>query len=126
MKALEAQDILEEAIALINGNRAEDYGDAQINFQHMADLVNLIIKKADGNLSASDMALVMIQVKIARLQESPNHADSWIDIAGYAGLGAQLALREPEGPPTAPSAPNGKGVIGPNDMRPHAADYSQG
>lgn len=69
MKALEAQDILEEAIALINGNRAEDYGDAQKNFQHMADLVNLIIKKADGKLSASDMALVMIQVKIARLQE---------------------------------------------------------
>lgn len=123
MKAL---DVLERAISLIHGQRAKDYGDAHSSFQRMADLVNPIIKKADGNLSASDMALVMIQVKIARLQESPNHADSWIDIAGYAGLGAQLALREPERPSTAPSAPNGKGVIGPNDMRPHAADYSQG
>ena len=126
MKALEAQDILEEAIALINGNRAEDYGDAQSNFQHMADLVNLIIRKADGKLSASDMALVMIQVKIARLQETPDHEDSWTDIAGYAALGAQVAITGPEKPHTAPSVPNGKGVIGPNDIRPHAADYSQG
>ena len=123
MKAL---DVLERAISLIHGQRAKDYGDAQSSFQRMADLVNPIVKKADGNLSASDMALVMIQVKIARLQESPNHADSWIDIAGYAGLGAQLALRGPERPPTAPSKANGKGVIGPNDIRPHAADYSQG
>ena len=126
MKALEAQDILEEAIALINGNRAEDYGDAQSNFQHMADLVNPIIRKADGKLSASDMALVMIQVKIARLQETPDHEDSWTDIAGYAALGAQVAITVPERPPTAPSKANGKGVIRPDDIRPHAADYSQG
>ena len=126
MKALEAQDILREAIALINGNRHEDYGDAQSNFQHMADLVNLIIKKADGKLSASDMALVMIQVKIARLQETPDHEDSWTDIAGYAALGAQVAITGPERSPTAPSKANGKGVIRPDDIRPHAADYSQG
>lgn len=126
MKALEAQDILEEAIALINGNRAEDYGDAQKNFQHMADLVNLIIKKADGKLSASDMALVMIQVKIARLQETPDHEDSWTDIAGYAALGAQVAITGPERPPTAPSKANGRGVIRPDDIRPESRDYSQG
>ena len=123
MKALE---VLEEAIALIHGQRADDYGDAQLSFQRMADLVNPIIKKADGNLTATDMALVMIQVKIARLQESPNHADSWTDIAGYAALGAQLAITGPERPPTAPSKPNGKVAIGPNDIRPESRDYSQG
>ena len=94
MKAL---DVLERAISLIHGQRAKDYGDAQASFQRMADLVNPIIKKADGKLTASDMALVMIQVKIARLQESPNHADSWIDIAGYAALGAQLAVHLQQG-----------------------------
>ena len=123
MKALE---VLEEAIALIHGQRADDYGDAQLSFQRMADLVNPIIKKAGGNLTATDMALVMIQVKIARLQESPDHEDSWVDIAGYAALGAQIAITGSERPPTAPSKPNGKVSIGPNDIRPHAADYSQG
>ena len=68
MKAL---DVLERAISLIHGQRAKDYGDAQASFQRMADLVNPIIKKADGNLSASDMAIVMIQVKIARSAGKP-------------------------------------------------------
>ena len=116
MKEFEALDVLEEAKDIIYGQRADDYGDAQSNFQRMADLVNPIIRKADGNLTATDMALVMIQVKIARLQESPDHEDSWIDIAGYAALGAQIAITGSERPPTAPSKPNGKGVIGPSDI----------
>ena len=95
MKAL---DVLERAISLVHGQRAKDYGDAQASFQRMADLINPIVRKTDGNLSASDMAIVMIQVKIARLQESPNHADSWTDIAGHAALGAQLAVTEPYRP----------------------------
>ena len=122
---MKAMEVLEEAIALIHGQRADDYGDAQSSFQRMADLVNPIIRKADGNLTASDMAIVMIQVKIARLQESPDHEDSWVDIAGYAALGAQIAITGPEGPPTAPSKANGKGVIGPNDIRPESRDYTQ-
>jgi len=126
MKEFEALDVLEEAKDLIYGQRADDYGDAQSNFQRMADLVNPIIRKADGNLTATDMALVMIQVKIARLQETPDHEDSWIDIAGYAALGAQIAITGPERPPTAPSKANGKGSIGPNDIRPESRDYSQG
>ena len=126
MSEFEALDVLEEAKDLIYGQRADDYGDAQSNFQRMADLVNPIIKKADGNLTATDMALVMIQVKIARLQETPDHEDSWIDIAGYAALGAQIAITGPERPPTAPSKSNGKVAIGPNDIRPESRDYSQG
>lgn len=123
MKAL---DVLERAISLIHGQRAKDYGDAQASFQRMADLVNPIIKKADGKLTASDMALVMIQVKIARLQESPNHADSWTDIAGYAALGAQLAVTEPDKAATGPTLPNPISSIGPNDIKPYRRDYSQG
>ena len=122
MKAL---DVLERAISLIHGQRAKDYGDAQASFQRMADLVNPIIKKADGKLTASDMAIVMIQVKIARLQESPNHADSWIDIAGYAALGAQLAVTEPDKAATGLTLPNGISSIGANDTKPQWRDYSQ-
>ena len=123
---MKAMEVLEEAIALIHGQRADDYGDAQLSFQRMADLVNPIIKKAGGNLTATDMSLVMIQVKIARLQESPDHEDSWVDIAGYAALGAQIAITAPERPPTAPSKSNGQGAIGPSDIRPESRDYSQG
>ena len=37
----------------------------------------------------------MIAVKIARiLNGDPNHFDSWIDIAGYATLAAELILKK--------------------------------
>jgi len=123
MKAL---DVLERAISLIHGQRAKDYGDAQASFQRMADLVNPIIKKADGKLTASDMAIVMIQVKIARLQESPDHVDSWTDIAGYAALGAQLAVTQPDKAATGPTLTDGISSISANDIKPYNRDYSQG
>lgn len=123
MKAL---DVLERAISLVTGRRQQDYGDAEASFQRMADLVNPIIKKSDGKLTASDMALVMIQVKIARLQESPDHVDSWTDIAGYAALGAQLAVTEPDKGATGPTLPDSISSIAANDIKAHKRDYSQG
>jgi hypothetical protein len=123
MKALEA---LERAISLVTGRRAQDYGDAEASFQRIADGWNIIVRSADGDLTSAHVALMMDWMKSARLLQSINHADSWVDKAGYAGLGAQLAMREPERPPTAPSKANGKSVIGPNDMRPESRDYSQG
>ena len=72
------------------------------------------------------MAIVMIQVKIARLQESPDHVDSWTDIAGYAALGAQLAVTQPDKAATGPTLPDGISSIGANDLKPHKRDYSQG
>jgi len=88
--------LLENAISLIHGQRAKDYGDAGDSFQRMADLVNPILRNSSGNLTAQDMALVMIQVKVARLVESPDHEDSWTDIAGYAALGCSLSPAAPE------------------------------
>lgn len=123
MKALEA---LERAISLVTGRRAQDYGDAEASFQRIADGWNIIVRSADGDLTPAHVALMMDWMKSARLLQSINHTDSWVDKAGYSGLGAQLALREPERPLMAPSKANGKGVIRPDDIRPHAADYSQG
>ena len=33
----------------------------------------------------------MAWVKMARLAKNPNHKDSWVDIAGYAGLGGEIS-----------------------------------
>jgi hypothetical protein len=35
----------------------------------------------------------MALVKIARLANSPDHMDSWIDIAGYAACGGEIAAK---------------------------------
>ena len=42
-------------------------------------------------LDASDIAMMMALMKIARLAHAPGHMDSWIDIAGYAACGGEIA-----------------------------------
>ena len=32
--------------------------------------------------------------KMARLRHDPAHTDSWVDVAGYAACGAEVATRE--------------------------------
>lgn len=75
-------NILQQADEIINGERAKDYGPATENFQRIADLWGPIFGQA---VTVEQVCLAMIQVKIARLRNSPDHRDSWLDIAGYVG-----------------------------------------
>lgn len=80
--------ILQLAESLINGQRQQDYGDKLQNFSQIAMLWQgtLAMKLAPGQkITPEDVALCMIQVKVARLAKSPDHTDSQIDIAGYIG-----------------------------------------
>jgi hypothetical protein len=43
-------------------------------------------------LEPYDVALMMDDVKSARLCETPDHRDSWVDKAGYSACGAEVAL----------------------------------
>jgi hypothetical protein len=74
--------ILEQANEIINGDRAKDYGPASENFQRIADLWTPIFGHP---VTVEQVCLAMIQLKVARLCKSPDHRDSWMDIAGYVG-----------------------------------------
>jgi hypothetical protein len=83
-----AVPMLHRAEELINGARQQDYGDQLRNFGQIADFWNahLKYKLSPGNqITAEDVALMMINLKQARLGKSPTHADSVLDIAGYIG-----------------------------------------
>jgi len=87
------KDVLEEALKLITGDRAESYGDAYENHARIAEGWNIIIKGAmmsHGLLTPAHVTLMMDWVKTSRLIESIDHVDSWIDKAGYTALGAEL------------------------------------
>jgi hypothetical protein len=45
----------------------------------------------DAPVSATDVAVMMGLLKIARIKTSPAHADNWVDLAGYAACGGELA-----------------------------------
>lgn len=83
--------VLNTAEQLINGQRARDYGDASENFQRIADLWTPIL---GVQVTATDVALCLTQLKVARLITSPAHNDSWVDAAGYIALGGEIANKE--------------------------------
>lgn len=80
--------MLHKAESLISGQRQQDYGDKLQNFTQIAMLfqATLCMKLAsNARITPEDVALLMMQVKIARLSKSPDHSDSILDVAGYAG-----------------------------------------
>lgn len=83
-------DVLDTAKGLITGNREEQYGSPQANFQRIADMWNAYLPE-HVTIGAADVAVMMTLVKIARLSNTLGHADSFIDAAGYMALGAELS-----------------------------------
>lgn len=74
--------ILQKAHILIYGDRQAEYGGALKNFQDIADQWSVTFGIP---VTPDQVAICMIQVKLARLMKSPDHIDSWVDVAGYAG-----------------------------------------
>jgi hypothetical protein len=90
--------ILDTAKQLISGKRAEEYGDAYDNFERIAALWNAYLSdylngKQTGKLLPHDVAALMMLVKLARIANNPKSWDSWVDIIGYAALGAETVER---------------------------------
>lgn len=85
------ETVLTTAGELINGDRAKDYGDASENFQRIADLWKPIL---GVEVTATDVALCLTQLKVARLITIPAHKDSWVDAAGYIALGGEIAKEQ--------------------------------
>ena len=82
---MKRDEILRQAETLINGDRAQNYGDAKENFQDIADLWSVFLKT---EINTEQVAVCMILMKCARLMKS-NHMDGWVDICGYAALGGE-------------------------------------
>ncbi len=72
--------LAQEALAAVTGPRQRDYAHPRINFQRIADLWSPIF---GITVTPEQVALAMIQVKVARLMNRYTR-DSVVDILGYA------------------------------------------
>lgn len=79
---------LDVAADLIDGQRREDYGPPEESFRRIADMWQAILGMP---ISSKQVCLLLAALKIARAANNPNHEDSWIDLAGYAGLGSEVS-----------------------------------
>lgn len=80
--------VLQDAAALVNGDRQADYGSPRQNFGRIARLWSAYL---GTEITAPQVTHMMALVKLARLRHSPGHRDSSVDLCGYAALGAELA-----------------------------------
>lgn len=86
--------ILTTAYNIINNERQDQYGNPEDNFATIADYWNTYLDKKlcdDGIITAKDVAMMMVLLKIAREQTGSGKEDNYIDAAGYIGLASDFA-----------------------------------
>jgi len=96
---MKRDEILDKSKELINGQRAKDYGDAFNNHSRIAEGWNIIMNGAlvsHGYLTEQHVVLMMDWVKTARLLNTLDHDDSWIDKVGYSALGGEFSGKSEE------------------------------
>jgi hypothetical protein len=89
MKA--AAETLRIAAEAVCGERNQSYGSPADDFRTQGEMFSSYLSRTNGAkvvVTASDIAALMILVKVARQAHQPK-ADNWIDAAGYAACGAQ-------------------------------------
>ena len=98
-KALETRrEILQAAERCVCGGREKDYGSAEDNFGTVGRLWAAYLKAAHPSLELAenvitpvDVAAMLGLLKLARAAGNPKHMDNWVDLAGYAALGGEIA-----------------------------------
>lgn len=81
--------LLNKAVRCVCGDREQDYGTPEDNFQRIADLWTAY---TGYTLTAVDVAMMMALLKIARIRNGGTE-DSFVDLAGYAACGGEIIER---------------------------------
>lgn len=85
-----SKNLLEQfdaAYANVTADRRDIYGDPQDTYRRISTMRKVVDECADPQIRE---ILGMIITKVARLVQTPDHLDSWIDIAGYSRCGVML------------------------------------
>lgn len=84
------KETLDAAATCILQDRNNVYGSPEDSFTLIANFWGLILGTP---VTPVQVALCLDAVKTARLVTNPKHTDSWVDKAGYAACGAEIATR---------------------------------
>jgi len=89
------EDILASAARMVNGDRQDDYGTPEQNFERIASLWTCYLGgRLNRPITPVDVAAMMALLKIARVASGHGKSDNWIDLAGYAACGGELQNME--------------------------------
>ena len=72
--------LLQHAAGVVE-KRRDHYGEPTALFDHIAKRWSLVL---GSKVTPAQVALCLIDLKLARLARDPSHLDSIVDVAGYA------------------------------------------
>jgi hypothetical protein len=76
------ESMLKQAAAVV-ANRRDAYGDPIASMSAIASRWSITLGRP---VTPSQVALCLIDLKLARLAHDPRHLDSMVDVAGYAAV----------------------------------------
>lgn len=76
-----------EDLGVVLGERSIDYGAPAVAFDRIARLWSVAL---GVEITPRRVAVMLAMLKIARVIETDDHRDSWMDLAGYAVISAAL------------------------------------
>lgn len=83
---------MKKANECVNGQRDEQYGSPERNFEMIAELWSVYLGgQLKELIDASDVPIMMALLKIARIRTGNYKDDSFIDLAGYAACAGEIA-----------------------------------
>ena len=91
------KEVLEGAMSAVCGDRDHNYGGPENSFQAISSMWNVYLTKTTGvkvTIGPTDVAAMMALLKIVRIATTPDHMDSWVDLAGYAACGGEISCHE--------------------------------
>jgi hypothetical protein len=95
--------VLDDAKEAVCNDRNAEYGEPIDNFGRWAGACNalgfrVLLPGGQGSawreLKPHDLAVIMGLGKLSRSVQSPDKADTWVDLAGYAAVGYELVTLE--------------------------------
>ena len=80
--------ILDEARKAVTVDRAATHGAPQQTFARIAAVWSA---RLGVPITPAQVCILLADLKTCRAWGNPGHADNWVDMAGYAACGAELA-----------------------------------
>lgn len=90
------KEVLDRADKCVNGDRQGSYGSPEDNFARIAKMWNAYWGNTypHKEFKPSDVAAMLVLLKVARIGSGNYKDDNWVDVAGYAACGGELQSME--------------------------------
>jgi hypothetical protein len=80
--------VLQTAERLVNNERNTQYDEPSADFARTAAMWTAYFGIP---IAMHDVAAAIAMLKLSRIRHNPDHLDNWVDLAGYAACGADVA-----------------------------------